>query len=313
VFLSWSEPAPKGPFRDYSLQLSRQDQWDFGGLATGATTAAEASGQFRNKWRASARFEFNELVDTRGLRGGPALRASDFYTSFLQVGSDPSRRAALSVEGEHDWALEGGTVGDRVSATLSLRPTNRLSLSAASKYQWFTDDLQYVATAETSDGPRWVLGRIDQDLWSLTLRVNLAITPDLTVQYYGSPFVATGRYDALRKATDTLATQYEARFHRYGPGEIAYSEPANSYDVTEAGGGPSYSFPNPDFSFRQFRSNLVARWEFKPGSSVYVVWSQGRTSQEPYWEDTFQSNWQALWDMPADNVFLVKLSYWFSP
>jgi hypothetical protein len=313
VFLSWSEPAPKGPFRDYSLQLSRQDQWDFGGLATGATTAAEASGQFRNKWRASARFEFNELVDTRGLRGGPALRASDFYTSFLQVGSDPSRRAALSVEGEHDWALEGGTVGDRVSATLSLRPTNRLSLSAASKYQWFTDDLQYVATAETSDGPRWVLGRIDQDLWSLTLRVNLAITPDLTVQYYGSPFVATGRYDALRKATDTLATQYEARFHRYGPGEIAYSEPANSYDVTEADGGARYSFANPDFSFRQFRSNLVARWEFKPGSSVYVVWSQGRTSQEPYWEDTFQSNWQALWDMPADNVFLVKLSYWFSP
>ena len=64
--------------------------------------------------------------------------------------------------------------------------------------------------------------------------------------------------------------------------------------MTEAGGGPSYSFANPDFSFRQFRSNLVARWEWKPGSSLYVVWSQGRTSYAPEWDDSFGSNWDAL-------------------
>jgi hypothetical protein len=313
VFLSWSEPIPRGPFRNYSFEVSRQDQWDFGGLATLGETAAQASATFRNKWTASAHVSFDELVDTRALRGGPALRKSDFYVSYLQVGSDSSRRASLSVQGEHDWALEGGTVVNRLKATLSLRPTNRLSLQASSAYQWLTDDLQYVATPEASDGPRWVMGRIDQDVWDLTVRVNLAITPDLTLQYYGSPFLATGRFSALRKATDTLAPAYSDRFHVYGPDEISYSGAHNAYHVTEADTGESYSFASPDFSFRQFRSNLVARWEFKPGSSLYVVWSQGRTSEEPLWQSGFQGNWQALWDRPADNVFLVKLSYWFSP
>ncbi len=98
VFLSWSEPSPKGAFRTYSFQVSREDQWDFGGLATKATTAAEASGQFSNKWRASARFAFNELVDTRALWGGRALRASNFYTSFLASAATPlaARRCRCS-------------------------------------------------------------------------------------------------------------------------------------------------------------------------------------------------------------------------
>lgn len=214
--------------------------------------------------------------------------------------------------GEHDWTLEGGSAANKISAQLSLRPSNRVSLSAAGDYLRHVNDLQYAATAEAGDGPRWLLGRIGQDVWSLTLRLNVAIRPDLTLQYYGSPFIATGRYTNLRKATDTLARAYEDRFHRYGPDEIAYSAAANAYDVTETGGA-RYSFANPDFSFREFRSNLVARWEWKPGSSLYVVWSQGRTGSQPSWEDSLHTNWQSLWSTPADNVFLVKLSYWFSP
>jgi hypothetical protein len=64
---------------------------------------------------------------------------------------------------------------------------------------------------------------------------------------------------------------------------------------------------------REFRSNLVARWEYRPGSALYVVWQQGRSDREPYWDDSFHSNWNALWSTPRDSVFLVKLSYWFSP
>ena len=112
--------------------------------------------------------------------------------------------------------------------------------------------------------------------------------------------------------TNFLARANADRFHLYGPHEIQYLPDTNAYRVTEAG-GPSYSFANPDFSFRQFRSNLVARWEYKPGSSLYVVWSQGRTDQLPSWEGSFSGNWNALWGTRADNVFLVKLSYWFSP
>ena len=82
--------------------------------------------------------------------------------------------------------------------------------------------------------------------------------------------------------------------------------------MTEAGSGRSYSFSNPDFSFRQFRSNLVARWEWKPGSSLYVVWSQGRTA-EAAWDGVLPLQLESLWNTPSDDVFLVKFSYWFSP
>jgi len=313
AFLGWSETTPRGLFRRYSLEIGREDQWDFGGLATFSSTELEASGQFRNKWEAAFQFEYEDVVDTRMLRGGPALRWHDYFETSLSVQTDSSRRLWASVYGERSWARDDDSMSSELSGSVHLRPSNRLSLSGSASYQRLLDNLQYVATAEAGDDTRWVLGRIDQDTWSFTFRVNLSITPDLTLQYYGSPFIGTGRYTDLKKATNTLAQANEERFHRYAPDEITYSAGENVYYVTEGGGGPSYSFDNPDFSFRQFRSNLVARWEWKPGSSVYVVWSQGRTGYVPSWNESLGDNWSELWRTPPDNVFLVKLSYWFSP
>jgi hypothetical protein len=314
VFLGWSEATPRGIFRSYSVQLSREDQWDFGGLETMATTAVKASAEFTNKWRASGNLAFSQPVDTRALRGGPALRESDLYAGSVSAGTDVSRRVSLSLSGSGERAIEGGSGGWVIGGTLRLRPWDRLSFSANVSSTRATNDLQYVATAVAADGPRWVLGRIDQDVWSLTFRANVTVTPELTVQYYGSPFIATGRYVDFKKATQTLAGSYEDRFHRYADSEIAYLPDADRYQVTEAPDGQSatYSFANPDFSFRQFRSNLVVRWEYKPGSSLFVVWSQGRTGRVPTWTESFLDNWHELWQTPSDNVFFVKVSYWFS-
>jgi hypothetical protein len=313
VFLGWSETTPKGIFRSYSVQLAREDHWDFGGLATRATTGLEASGQFKNKWQAEAQLAYHDVVDTRMLRGGPALRWHDYFEASLGGHTDQSRRVWASLEGERSWARDDDYRASSLGGHLNLRLSNRLSLSGSASYEQMIDNLQYVTTADAGGEARWVLGRIDQDTWSFTFRVNLSITPDLTVQYYGSPFIGTGRYTVFKKATDTLAKANQDRFHLYGPDEIAYGAEDNAYRVKEAGGGPSYSFANPDFSFRQFRSNLVARWEWKPGSSVYVVWSQGRTGEAPTGNESFRDNWTELWRTRPDNVFLVKLSYWFSP
>jgi hypothetical protein len=313
VFLGWSETKPKGLFRSYSFQLMRADQWDFGGLATRSTTELEATSQFKNKWEAQAQINYQDVVDTRMLRGGPALRWHDYFEGSLSGQTDSSRRAWGRLFGSHASARDDDSIHSNLGASLNLRLSNRLSLSGSASYEWLLDTLQYVATADADGDTRWVLGRIDQDTWSFVFRVNLSITPDLTLQYYGSPFIGTGRYSDFKRATDTLAKANADRFHLYGPDEIAFTPETNAYRVTEAGGGPSYSFANPDFSFRQFRSNLVARWEWKPGSSVYVVWSQGRTSGVPFWDESFGHNWSELWGARPDNVFLVKLSYWFSP
>ena len=313
VSLGWNEPMPRGPFRTYTLQLLRGDHWDFGSLHTRSATALSASAQFRNKWTASGRFALNEVVDTRALRGGPALRGSDYREGSLSVATDPSRRASLSADLYRKDASEGGSGAWNVGAQLSVRPSNRLSLSARAAALRSTDDLQYVATAETAAGSRFTLGRVALDTWDVTFRADLALTPDLTVQYYGSPFVGTGRYSDFRKATASIAERYEDRFHRFGPEELAFRPGGNDYVVTEAGTGTSFSFANPDFSFRQFRSNLVVRYEYRPGSSLFVVWSQGRTSAIPSWDSSLGRNWSELWRTRPDNVFLVKLSYWVSP
>ena len=310
--LGWEEPTPRSIFRNYSAEVSRGDQWDFGGLRTRSITAAAAAAQFTNLWRVSASLAFSQSVDTRALRGGPALRESDSYTAFASVSTDSARRTFLSFSATRERAREGGTGMSRASGRVRWRPTNRVLLSADASFTRTIDDLQYVATPYAADGPRYVLGQIDQDVWSLTLRANLVITPELTIEYYGSPFIGTGRYTDFKQATETLAGDYEQRFHRFTDTEISYDAMFNRYQITEGAGGTTYSFADPDFSFRQFRSNLVVRWEYKPGSSLFVVWSQGRTDSAPGWEGDFGSNWHDLWRTQSDNILIVKASYWFS-
>jgi hypothetical protein len=312
VFLGWSEQQPRGVFRDYSLHLSREDYADFGGLHTRGMTTLQASSTFQNRWSADASLAFTEDVDTRALRGGPALRTYDFYTANTGIRSDGARRASFSLQGERSWSVVDDSEAHKLAGGVRLRPSNRVALSSEVRYESLFANLQYVTTAATGEGPRYLLGRIDQDTWMLTLRANLAISPDLTLQYYGSPFISTGRYTAFKRGTNTLASSYEERFHLYGPDEISPAPSGGAYHVAEQGGA-RFSFTNPDFSFRQFRSNLVLRWEYRPGSSLYVVWSQGRTGEEGYWEGRFGSNWSGLWRTRADNVVLVKMSYWFSP
>jgi hypothetical protein len=311
VSLGWSEPRPRGVFRTYSVELSREDQWDFGGLHTRAESEVEASATFQNRWAVEGELAFNRDVDTRALRGGPALRLRDHYAAGLGVRSDAARRLSFSLAGERARSVDDASYASELAGALRLRLSNRLAFSSELGYERLGDELQYVTTASTSAGPRYVLARIDQESWAFTFRADLAITPDLTLQYYGSPFIGTGRYATFKHATETLAHAYGDRFHAYGPDEITPLGP-RAYAVTERD-GTTFSFSNPDFSFRQFRSNSVLRWEYRPGSSLYVVWSQGRTGEEPYWERRFGGNWNGLWRARADNVLLVKASYWFSP
>jgi len=314
LFVGWSEPQPRGPFRSYALELFRGDEWDFGGLRTRAVSQLEANASFRSKWSLAAQLTFEQVTDTRALRGGPALRWHDFFEAAAEVASDASRRVHARVGLEHAWSVDDDSWATELQAALRLRLSNRLSLTGQAGNERKTDNLQYVATADAAGEPRYVLGRIEQDTWTFTVRVNLALTPELTLQYYGSPFIGTGRYSELKRATDTLARDYADRFQLYGPDEITRVEgPGGGRYLVSEPGGARYSFADPDFSFRQFRSNLVARWEWKPGSSLYVVWSQGRTSDVPGWDASFSSNWDELWRTPSDNVFLVKFSYWFSP
>ncbi|HEX9107856.1 MAG TPA: DUF5916 domain-containing protein, partial [Longimicrobiales bacterium] len=303
------ETEPRGIFRSYGFSLDREDNWDFGRRKTGGMTGLETSASFRNLWAANAALRYlDDPTDTRLLRGGPAIKTSGFLMAELGVRSDPSRPVSLAVSGERHFVREGDGSNTELSTEINLRPVNAFTLSANAFWQHNVDDLQYVATVRALGTPRYLLGRLDQKTLGLTFRANYVITPDLTIQYYGSPFVSRGSYAEFKRATSPRAPAYSDRFHRFTAGEIAYVPQVSAYQVSD--GGTFYTFGNPDFDFRQFRSNLVARWEFRPGTSLFLVWSQDRTDTELTGR-SLTNSLDALRGAPAANVLLIKVSYWF--
>jgi hypothetical protein len=306
--LSYQQLEPRGGFREYGARVSREDGWDFGGLRTGGRTEFHGSATFRNKWTIFGELSAIEApTDTRLLRGGPAMTTSGFLSLEAGFSTDPAPAVQLSLSVERDFVYDGDGREASVSTTIRVRPSNSVSVSVNAFYERNVDDLQYVDTARPGGDATYLLGRLNQDTLGLTFRANVFLTPDLSIQYYGSPFVSNGNYAEFKRATTPRADAYGDRFHLFTGSEIAYVPEVNAYRVEE--GGVTYAFGNPDFDFRQFRSNLVGRWEFTPGSSIYVVWSQDRTDEAAFGR-SLTSSLDALRLAPAANVFLVKLSYW---
>jgi len=158
------------------------------------------------------------------------------------------------------------------------------------------------------------MGKIDQETFGLVFRLDYAITPDLTIQYYGQPFMSAGNYMEFKKIIDSKADNYYDRFHVFNDNEISYYEEDNIYLIDENGDGSTdYEFDNPNFNFLQYRSNLVFRWEYVPGSVLYLVWSQDMTDDEAddeeYGDFKFGEGFNKMFATTPSNVFLVKVSY----
>jgi hypothetical protein len=124
------------------------------------------------------------------------------------------------------------------------------------------------------------------------------------------PFISAGKYTDFKNITQPDADKFRNRFQIFDPSEITYNQEANSYTIND--GVPDLTISNPDYNFRQFRSNLVIRWEYLPGSTLYLVWSQGRTSSDTNGIFSYGNDVKDLFRKTPTNVFLLKFSYWFA-
>jgi hypothetical protein len=193
------------------------------------------------------------------------------------------------------------------------RPFNALGVSFEPEITSINKTLQYVSTTSWNNDPRYIFGKIDQKIVSFTFRLNYTFTPELSLEFYGQPFVSAGSYGEFKRITDPDAGQFADRYHVFTDNELAYNEAQNLYTIDEnIDGTDDYSFSNPNFNFRQFRSNLVLRWEYLPGSTMFFVWSQGRTSSDTNGNFSYGNEMQQLFSTSPHNVFLVKISYWLS-
>lgn len=169
--------------------------------------------------------------------------------------------------------------------------------------------MQYVATADAAGNSRYIVGAIDQTTLRVSIRATYMITPNLSVQYWGQPFGTAGHYNNFKNITDARAESYTARFVQIPYEGLTLN--GDNYQVDENNdGSPDYSFGQPNFNFGQFRSNMVIRWEYIPGSVLFLVWTQERNGAF-YDTDPDHKHYSFDFDRKSHNIFLIKFAYRF--
>jgi hypothetical protein len=303
------QTEPKKLLRNYTLTLGQKNSWNYGGLSTYNDLNLQFKTQFTNRMDLSVTesYVFFEL-STRLLRGGPAFRLSPYWKNAILFNTNKSKRVIFSLNNTSNLSTDGISRLYSVQPALNFRVGNHLYIITDFKYTNNIDNFLYVNQKMAGSELTYIMGRIKQQTYAWTFRFNYNITPDMSIQYYGSPFISSGKYTDFKRAADTHADDINARYHSYTDEEISYDESQNSYAVNE--GNAAYSFGNPDFSFRQYRSNLVARWEYRPGSTIYLVWENNRNSRESAYNSSLNYNMSELFGVQPTNVFMVKVSFW---
>jgi hypothetical protein len=314
LWTGYSFIEPFSIFRRLNLNNDVYMVTDFGGTINGIGYEYNVHAGFKNYWNAGIGGGFNFHQISNGiLRGGPSMYLPNSARLFYRIFTDDRKAVSGGFFGFSNWGWEDYTNSNSINVNITIRPINTLSISLSPGFSASTRDLQYIVQEEMEGEERYLFGFIDQKVLNMSLRINYNITPDLTIQYWGQPFVASGDYSEFKMITDPKADRYAERFHIYTDDQITFDEDEEAYEIDEnLDGAVDYSFGDPDFNVDEWLSNLVIRWEFLPGSTAYLVWSQTRNYYAPVGTFDLWENLDYLFtDKKATNTFLVKFSYRF--
>jgi len=302
---------PFSIFRELDLNISQWSVFDFGGNLNFKGVNFNINNQFKNYWSLSSgvNLALNGLSNT-ALRGGPSLLNPANVITFMEIRSDERKKLNYEINTNQSWGSKKSSRTQNFGIFLSYRPIDALSASLSSNFNLSDRDLQYITTIYHEPDNQYIFGTIRQNTLMISLRLNLSITPNLTLQYWGQPFISVGQYSEFKKITDPRAKQYVDRFKTFTSDEITLNETTGMFEIMDEE-GLSYSFYNPDFNIKEFKSNLVARWEFVPGSTLYIVWSQGRSGYDPNGIFDIKQDVNDMFEIHPHNVFLIKISYRF--
>jgi hypothetical protein len=296
--------------RTYNVSLSETNNWDFGWRYLSSGTNLGAYLEFLNNWAINATSTYTpQSLDVRILRGGSAMLVPSAFYNNVYMRTNSAKKIFLELSSELSASGYNSARYYSVQPGVTYTPINTIKLSGSINYSHNRNDLQYITTTSNGSQQNYILGKIDQHTMSITFRVDYNVTPEISIQYYGSPFATTGKYSDFKKVVDPRASNYYNRFTEFKP----TLNGNNTYEVSETNNAPaSYNFANPNFDFSQFRSNLVFRWEYRPGSQFVLVWSQDKSAFIQPGEQTLGKAMSNLGDVFPNNIFLIKFNYWFS-
>ncbi len=310
-WLGYRKFKPFGVFRWASANFTEYLTWDFGWENTNKGLAFNMNGQFKNYYTAGAGINYAGTTLSRGeLWGGPALLLPPVLSFNVYLETDSRRKIFFRLSTSHYFGQQDFSDSHKYTLAITYKPTNTLYFSLTPQYTSGFNQIQYVVNTAMNDEPRYIMASLNRKEYDLSMRVNVSLTPRLSIQYYAQPYIFAGEYSDYKRITDSRADEFPDRYHQFSNTEISYSETWNAYFIDEDSNGESdYGFYKPDFHYLQFRSNMVFRWEYKTGSSLYLVWSQGRTELEENGENNFGQYARELWNTEPRNDFMLKISY----
>jgi hypothetical protein len=254
-------------------------------------------------------------MDDRLTRGGPLAWKPSGLVLNGSLRSDPRKSVGATFSTSRQKDDAGSEIRD-ASGTLDLRTSPRWNLSLGPRYTRTSLNAQYVsavpdAAMTATYGTRYIFAPLEQTEFSVVTRLNYTFTPDLSLELYAQPLVANGEYGTPKQ----FQTPREYEFATYGTDVGTIAKNGNRFTVDPDGAGPARPFTVADrtFTTRSVRGNAVLRWEYRPGSTFYLVWQQDRLN--PALVDDFRVDRAvtSLFDAPANNVLVLKWSYWFNP
>ncbi|MEX0660471.1 MAG: DUF5916 domain-containing protein [Balneolaceae bacterium] len=297
----------------YEVFLFTSNAWNYDGDHINYGYGNGGFVRFNNQWTTNYNFNYNPRENSDRLtRGGPVMMNPSNINFNINVDSNPNRPVSFNMGTFQNYGEDGGAE-QNYWAGVRLSPMSSLQISFSPEFILSKNMAQYIRTveddgAEFTYGNRYVFSEIDQKTLVANIRLDWTFSPTMSLQTYVRPFISSGKYSNFKE----LAAPRTFDFNRYGEDSGSISENGGEYTVDPDGTGSSnFTFGNPDFNFRSIQGNAVFRWEYRPGSTFYLVWQQQRDDFAATGNFDFGEDMGELFRSKPTNVFLVKASYWF--
>jgi len=286
-WLQFRNEKPNRWLRSRYINFNEYAGWNSDGDLQYSGGNVNGSFNFINNWSAGGGANYNaRFLDDRATRGGPAVYFEGYKVFWSWFNTD--NRKPISLNGFNGMGRDGIKSWFRdheFSATY--RPIQAITVTTGVRVNRLVNDSQWTALV-TDSRDHYVFGRIDQTTVALTQRFNYTMTPNLSLQLYAEPFVSSGDYGAFKELANPRSLDYGARYASF-----AYAD-------------------DPNFNVKSFRTTNVLRWEYKPGSTLFVVWQQARENDAVPGGFQFGRDMHDIFGVAPRNVFLVKLAYWLN-
>ncbi|MEN9445074.1 MAG: hypothetical protein RIS47_1965 [Bacteroidota bacterium] len=305
--------TPFSIFRNMNLDAAQWIGHNFGSDLLYWGVEMNWNTNFKNYWSVGLGQNYDGPNKSMSeLRGGPMYYERGGYSNYIVVSSDERKKLQGEIGMWNYWGDEKNARRTEAWLNLNYRPIQSLKISVNTRIEQAHQRSQYVTqVSEDINGAtiptQYIFGSIDQRNFVTFFRIDYSITPDMSIQYYGQPFVGAGDFSNYKTTAQADSKDYAQRFEAIPAAQMEYDTPNETFKVTTP--NYSYNFSTPEFNTKHFISNLVLRWEYRPGSILFLVWSQGREHYLADGKYELGDNLNKLFHGYPENIFLVKLSY----